>query len=71
MQNKERKNTYESLLPTVPESYRLRMEDTLTALPVDKARTASAVRFTKKQLIILIAALITLLTVGTAPVFPK
>lgn len=66
MQNKERKNTYESLLPPVPESYRLRMEDTLAALPVDKARTASAVRFTKKQLIILIAALITLLTVGTA-----
>ena len=65
MQNK-RKNTYESLLPPVPESYRLRMEDTLAALPVESPRTVSIGRFTKKQLIILIAALITLLTVGTA-----
>ena len=66
MQNKQRKNTYESLLPPVPESYRLRMEDTLAALPVESPRTVSIGRFTKKQLIILIAALITLLTVGTA-----
>ena len=66
MQNKQRKNTYESLLPPVPESYRLRMEDALAALPVERPRTVSIGRFTKKQLIILIAALITLLTVGTA-----
>ena len=63
MQNK-RKNTYETLLPPVPESYRLRMEDALAALPVENTRTVSVGRFNKKQLIILIAALITLLTVS-------
>ena len=66
MQNKQRNNTYETLLPPVPESYRLRMEDTLATLPVENTRIVSVGRFTKKQLIILIAALITLLTVGTA-----
>ena len=68
MQNKQNKqNTFESLLPPVPESYRARMEETLAALPVETAsRTVSVRSFTKKQMIILIAALVTLLTVGTA-----
>lgn len=68
MQNKQNKqNTFESLLPPVPESYRARMEETLAALPVETAsRTVSVRTFTKKQMIILIAALVTLLTVGTA-----
>lgn len=66
MQNKQKIKRYETLLPPVPESYRLRMEDALAALPVEKTRTVSVGRFTKKQPIILIAALITLLTVGTA-----
>ena len=64
MQNKQ--NPFASVLPPVPESYRARMEDALMALPVKSPRTVSTVRFTKKQLIILIAALIALLTVGTA-----
>lgn len=64
MQNKQ--NPFASVLPPVPESYRARMEDALMALPVESPRTVSTVRFTKKQLIILIAALIALLTVGTA-----
>lgn len=59
-------NVYEKLLPPVPESYRTRMEDALAALPVESERTITVSRFTKKQIIILIAALITLLTVGTA-----
>ena len=68
MQNKQNKqNTFESLLPPVPDSYRARMEETLAALPVETAsRTVSVRSFTKKQMIILIAALVTLLTVGTA-----
>ena len=68
MQNKKNKqNTFESLLPPVPESYRARMEETLAAPPVETAsRTVSVRSFTKKQIIIFIAALVTLLTVGTA-----
>lgn len=65
MQNKQKINRFASLLPPVPESYRTRMEDVLAALPVESTRTVSVGRFTKKQLIVLIAALITLLTVGT------
>lgn len=58
--------SFESLLPPVPESYRTRMENALLALPVDSVRAVPSRGFTKKQLIVLIAALITLLTVGTA-----
>ena len=64
MQNKQNTNLYESLLPPVPENYRARMEAALDALPVKTARPASALRISKKQVIILVAALITLLTVS-------
>lgn len=67
MQNKMTNNTsFESFLPPVPESYRARMEAALDALPVESTRTVSVRSFTKKQIIILVAALITLLTIGTA-----
>ena len=66
MQNKQKNNTFASVLPPVPESYRARMEDALAALPVDSARPVTTRGFTKKQIIILVAALITLLTLGTA-----
>ena len=64
MQNKHKK--IDTILPQVPESYRARMEAALDALPIESGRTASVRSFTKKQIIILVAALITLLTVGTA-----
>lgn len=66
MQNNHHNHIFESVLPPVPEGYRTRMEDALAALPVEKPYTVSVSRFTKKQIIILVAALITLLTVGTA-----
>ena len=66
MQNKHTNNIMKSVLPQVPESYRARMEDTLAALPVDSVRPVTVRSFTKKQIIILVAALITLLTLGTA-----
>ena len=66
MQNKHTNNIIKSVLPQVPESYRARMEDTLAALPVDSVRPVTVRGFTKKQIIILVAALITLLTLGTA-----
>jgi hypothetical protein len=67
MQNKQSNSVYNTLLPKVPEDYRSRMEDVLAALPVDSAtRSVSFPRFGKKKLILLIAALVTLLSVGTA-----
>ena len=66
MQNNQKQNPFASVLPPVPEGYRTRMEDALAALPVDSVKPAVSCRFSRKQMIILIAALITLLTVGTA-----
>ncbi len=67
MQNKQTYPVYDTLLPKVPEGYRSRMEDVLAALPVDSTeRSVSFPRFDKKKLILLIAALVTLLSVGTA-----
>ena len=66
MDKKQNCTYFETLLPPVPQSYRTRMEETLDALPVEKNRSVTIGRFTKKQFIILVAALITLLTVGTA-----
>lgn len=62
MQNKE----FTTVLPSTPASYYTRMEDALLSLPVDRVRTARPRVFSKKQLIVLIAALVALLTVGTA-----
>ena len=67
MQNKYNSKTYlDSVIPQVPDSYYKRMEAALDALPIESARTVSVHTFTKKQIIILVAALITLLTIGTA-----
>lgn len=66
MQNYNNRSGFDSFLPQVPESYRIRMEAALETLPVESSRTVSIRRFSKKQMIVLIAALITLLTVSAA-----
>ncbi len=64
MQKYNNLSNLDSVLPPVPENYRARMEAALEALPVERSRTGSIRRFSKKQMIILVAALITLLTVS-------
>ncbi len=67
MLNKQTNPVYHTLLPNVPEDYRSRMEDVLAALPVDSAQRSVPIRrFGKKKIILLVAALVTLLSVGTA-----
>ena len=53
----------DSLFPPVPASYRARMEDVLESLPANQTTIRP---LSKKQLLILAAALIVLLLAGTA-----
>lgn len=54
------------LFPPVPSDYHERMENVLASLPVESTRTFSPRGFGKKKFLILVAAVVTLLSVGTA-----